>query len=170
MYGVVFSMGYVKTKYYGCLLVIFFIWILETCIIVFMAFKSPVHWNLIIQKKRGPPVAFFHWKFCVDHQVSLITLEYVYKTVLTWTTKTTTWCINFIVKSFCLFHNFMMHVIVNNARVCKFYWWVESVWLLLHKFWSHFGIFGVKYHNEKRHFQTCQTVLACIHYREGYTK
>ena len=27
-------------------------------------------------------MAFFQWKFCVDHQVSLITLEYVYKTVL----------------------------------------------------------------------------------------
>ena len=52
-----------------------------------------------------------------------------------------------------------------------FYWWVESLWLLLHKFWSHFGIFGVKYHNEKSHFQTFQhVVLACIHYREGYTK
>ena len=38
------------------------------------------------------------------------------------------------------------------VRVCKFYWWVESLWLLLHKFWSHFGIFGVKYQNEKRHF------------------
>ena len=36
-----------------------------------------------------------------------------------------------------------------TLRVCKFYWWVESVWLLLHKFWSHFGIFEVKYHNEK---------------------
>ena len=48
--------------------------------------------------------------------------------------------------------------------ICKFYWWVESVWLLLHKFRSHFGIFGVKY-------QTFQhMVLACIHYREGYTK
>ena len=35
---------------------------------------------------------------------------------------------------------------------------------LLHKFWSHFRIFGVKY-------QTFQhTVLACIHYREGYMK
>ena len=34
-----------------------------------------------------------------------------------------------------------------------------------------FGIFGVKYHNEKSHFQTFQhVVLACIHYREGYTK
>ena len=56
-------------------------------------------------------------------------------------------------------------------RVCKFYCWVESVWLLLHKFWSHFGIFGVKYHNENSHFQTFQhAVLACIHYREGYTK
>ena len=32
------------------------------------------------------------------------------------------------------------------SRVCKFYWWLESLWLLLHKFWSHFGIFGVKYH------------------------
>ena len=51
-----------------------------------------------------------------------------------------------------------------TTRVCKFYWWVESVWLLLHKFRSHFGIFGVKY-------QTFQhVVLACIHYREGYTK
>ena len=39
-----------------------------------------------------------------------------------------------------------------NYRVCKFYWWVESVWLLLHKFWSHFGIFGVKYHYEQSHF------------------
>ena len=48
MYGVVFSMVHVKIKYYGCLPLIFFIWILETCIIVFMAFKSPVHWNLII--------------------------------------------------------------------------------------------------------------------------
>ena len=58
-----------------------------------------------------------------------------------------------------------------DIRVCKFYWWVESVWLLLHKFWSHFGIFGVKYHNEKSHFQTFQhAVLACIHYRERYTK
>ena len=57
------------------------------------------------------------------------------------------------------------------CRVCKFYWWVESLWLLLLKFWSHFGIFGVKYHNEKSHFQTFQhVVLACIHYREGYTK
>ena len=56
-------------------------------------------------------------------------------------------------------------------RVCKFYWWVESLWLLLHKFWSHFGIFGVKYHNEKSHFQTFQhVVIACIHYRYGYTK
>ena len=28
--------------------------------------------------------------------------------------------------------------------------------------------FGVKYHNEKGHFQTFQhMVLACIHYREG---
>ena len=26
------------------------------------------------------------------------------------------------------------------SRVCKFYWWVESVWLLLHKLWSHFEI------------------------------
>lgn len=92
MYGVVFSMVHVKIKYYECLPLIFFIWILETCIIVFMAFKSPVHWNLIIHNKRGPPMAFFHWKFCVDHQVSLITLEYVYKTVLTWTTKTTFYC------------------------------------------------------------------------------
>ena len=58
-----------------------------------------------------------------------------------------------------------------KIRICKFYWWVESLWLLLHKFWSHFGIFGVKYHNEKSHFQTFQhVVLACIHYREGYTK
>ena len=24
------------------------------------------------------------------------------------------------------------------TRVCKFYWWVESLWLLLHKFWSQF--------------------------------
>ena len=56
-------------------------------------------------------------------------------------------------------------------RVCKFYWWVEPVWLLLHKFWSHFGIFGVKYHNKKSHFQTFRhLVLACIHYSEGYTK
>ena len=60
---------------------------------------------------------------------------------------------------------------LKNYRVCKFYWWVESVWLLLHKFWSHFGIFGVKYHNEKSHFQTFQhVVLACIHYREGYSR
>ena len=44
-------------------------------------------------------------------------------------------------------------------RVCKFYWWVESLWLLLHKFWSHFGIFGVKYHNEKSHFQTFQPTI-----------
>ena len=58
----------------------------------------------------------------------------------------------------------------KNSRVCKFYWWVESVWLLLHKFWSHFVIFGVRYHNEKSHFQTFRhVVLACIHYREGYT-
>ena len=36
---------------------------------------------------------------------------------------------------------------------------------------SHFKIFEVKYHNEKSHFQTFQyVVLACIHYREGYTK
>ena len=42
---------------------------------------------------------------------------------------------------------------------------------LLHKFWSHFEIFGVKYHNEKSYFQTFQhMVLACIHYREGYMK
>ena len=41
---------------------------------------------------------------------------------------------------------------LKNYRVCKFYWWVESVWLLLHKFWSNFGIFGVKYHNEQSHF------------------
>ena len=48
-------------------------------------------------------------------------------------------------------------------RVCKFYWWVESVWLLLHKFWSHFGISGVKYHNEKNPFSEFQqVVLACI--------
>ena len=61
--------------------------------------------------------------------------------------------------------------ILGTCRVCKFYWWVESLWLLLHKFWSHFGISGVKYHNEKSHFQTFQhAVLACIHYREGYTK
>ena len=47
----------------------------------------------------------------------------------------------------------------------------KLVWLLLHKFWSHFGIFGVKYHNEKSHFQTFQhVVLACIHYHDGYTK
>ena len=60
---------------------------------------------------------------------------------------------------------------VSRPRVCKFYWWVESLWLLLHKFWSHFGIFGVKYHSEKSHFQTFKhVVLACIHYREGYTK
>ena len=26
------------------------------------------------------------------------------------------------------------------SRVCKFYCWVESVWLLLHKFWSPFGV------------------------------
>ena len=59
----------------------------------------------------------------------------------------------------------------NTTRVCKFYRWVESLWLVLHKFWSHFGIFGVKYHDEKSHFQTFQhVVLACIHYREGYTK
>ena len=59
----------------------------------------------------------------------------------------------------------------ETNRVCKFYWQVESVWLLLHKFWSHFGIFGVKHHNEKSHFQTFQQgVLACIHYCEGYTK
>ena len=43
------------------------------------------------------------------------------------------------------------------SRDCKFYWWVESMWLLLHKFWSHFGIFGVKYHKEKSHFQTSST-------------
>ena len=59
----------------------------------------------------------------------------------------------------------------SYTRVCKFYWWVESLWLLLHKFWSHFGIFRVKNHNEKSHFQTFQhMVLACIHYRDGYTK
>ena len=29
---------------------------------------------------------------------------------------------------------------VYSSSVCEFYWWVESVWLLLHKFWSHFGI------------------------------
>ena len=59
----------------------------------------------------------------------------------------------------------------ETNRVCKFYRRVESVWLLLHKFWSHFGIFGVKHHNEKSHFQTFQQgVLACIHYCEGYTK
>ena len=58
-----------------------------------------------------------------------------------------------------------------HIRVCKFYWWVESLWLLLHKFWSHLGIFGVKYHNEKSHFQTFEhVVLSCIHYRDGYTK
>ena len=52
----------------------------------------------------------------------------------------------------------------NICWVCKFYWCVESVWLLLHKFWSHFGIYGVKY-------QTFQHVVpACIQYREGYTK
>ena len=35
---------------------------------------------------------------------------------------------------------------------------------------DHFGVFGVKYHNEKSYFQTFQRmVLACIHYREGYT-
>ena len=38
---------------------------------------------------------------------------------------------------------------LGYRRVCKFYWRVESVWLLLHKLWSHFGIFGIKYHNEK---------------------
>ena len=59
----------------------------------------------------------------------------------------------------------------ETNRVCKFYRRVESVWLLLHKFWSHFGIFGVKHHNKKSHFQTFQQgVLACIHYSEGYTK
>ena len=39
---------------------------------------------------------------------------------------------------------------------------------------TNFGVileFGVKYHNEKRRFQSFQyVVLACIHYREGYTK
>ena len=30
--------------------------------------------------------------------------------------------------------------LVDVSRVCKFYWWVESLWLLLRKFWSHFGI------------------------------
>ena len=60
---------------------------------------------------------------------------------------------------------------VKLGRVCKFYWWVESEWLLLHKFWGNIGIFGVKYHNEKSQFQTFQlVVLVCIHYREGYTK
>ena len=29
---------------------------------------------------------------------------------------------------------------------------LESVWLLLHKFWSHFEVFGVNYHNEKKPF------------------
>ena len=42
-------------------------------------------------------------------------------------------------------------------RVCKFYWWVESLWLLLYKFWSHLGIFGVEYHNEKSHFRLSNT-------------
>ena len=63
----------------------------------------------------------------------------------------------------CIYHLFilMLYLILSlgneHDRVCKFYWWVESVWLLLHKFWSHFGIFGVKY-------QTFQRVVpACIH-------
>ena len=61
--------------------------------------------------------------------------------------------------------------LVDVSRVCKFYWWVESLWLLLRKFWSHFGIFRVKYHNKKSHFPTFQhVVLACIHYHEEYTK
>ena len=38
----------------------------------------------------------------------------------------------------------MLEVKSIPSRVCKFYRWVESVWLLLHKFWSH-GIFGVKH-------------------------
>ena len=55
-------------------------------------------------------------------------------------------------------------IVIGLSRVCKFYWWVESVWLLLHKFWSHFGIFGVKY-------QTFQHVVPiCIHHCEGYAK
>ena len=55
-------------------------------------------------------------------------------------------------------------IVIGLSRVCKFYWWVESVWLLLHKFWSHFGIFGVKY-------QTFQHMVpVCIHHCEGYAK
>ena len=41
------------------------------------------------------------------------------------------------------------------------------------KFWSHFGIFGVKYHKEKSHFSdfpACGPRMYCIHYREEYTK
>ena len=34
----------------------------------------------------------------------------------------------------------------ETNRVCKFYRRVESVWLLLHKFWSHFGISKVSWH------------------------
>ena len=49
--------------------------------------------------------------------------------------------------------------IYDIFRDCKFYWLVESLWLPLHKFWSHFGKFGVKYHNEKSHFQTLQHVV-----------
>ena len=32
----------------------------------------------------------------------------------------------------------------STNRVCKSYWWVKWVWLLLNKFWSHFGVSGVK--------------------------
>ena len=32
----------------------------------------------------------------------------------------------------------MKDKITVSCRVCKFYWWVESDWLLLHKFWSSF--------------------------------
>ena len=51
-----------------------------------------------------------------------------------------------------------------NIRVCKFYWWVESVWLLLHKFWSHFGISSITM--QKAIFRLSSTWS----YREGYTK
>ena len=54
--------------------------------------------------------------------------------------------------------NIISQIIITHPgtpRVCKFYWWVESLWLLLHKFWSHFGI--LKYHNEKAIFRLSST-------------